>query len=205
MDRQNTSKTAPRTLTDAERTALLKETGAHRSGLRDHVIFSLALGTALREHELVALNVGDVLDEFGKVKRRFPLRVFKRSGKKMVANQEAILPDKARYKLEKLIRWKKQEGQSLELDAPLFVSREGNRLSDRMLRHAFGTWQKRAGFERRFHFHSLRHTALSNLYRETKDIQLVQSVARHVHVDTTTIYARASDEDIMRAMRGLAC
>ena len=54
---------APRTLTDREQKALLRVTGEHRAGWRDHVLFAMALGTGLRAHELVALDVGDVFDD----------------------------------------------------------------------------------------------------------------------------------------------
>ena len=70
---------APKTLTEAEQRSLLKTTGQHRAGFRDHVIFSLALGTALREHEILALDIGDVFDNAGRSRRRVQLRVFKRS------------------------------------------------------------------------------------------------------------------------------
>jgi len=59
----------PRTLTDLEQKLILKTTGEHRDGYRDHVIISLALGTGLREHELIALHVGDVFRD-GRPKRR---------------------------------------------------------------------------------------------------------------------------------------
>jgi integrase len=39
----------------------------------------VALGTGLREHEIAALDVGDVLHEDGRVRRRITLRTFKRS------------------------------------------------------------------------------------------------------------------------------
>jgi integrase/recombinase XerC len=39
---------------------VLKVTGEHRAGYRDHCLFAMALGTGLREHELIALCVGDV-------------------------------------------------------------------------------------------------------------------------------------------------
>jgi len=196
---------APKTLTEEERHLLLKTTMTHRDGFRDHVIFSLALGTALREHEIVALNVGDVRGENGKgVRQRFPLRVFKRSNDDPEA-QEAIVPDALRYKLQKFLRWKRAEGQDLSLEAPLFVSRLGQRISVRSLLHNFTEWQKKAGFERHLTFHALRHTALTNLYQATKDIRLVQKVARHASVLSTTIYAQASDDDVIRAVRALPC
>lgn len=194
----------PRTLTELEQKLLLKATGEHRDGFRDHVLISLALGTGLREHELLALDLGDVFDGEGRAKRRVVLRVFKRSAGEP-AIQEIVLPDLVRAKLEKLRVWKKRGGESLAPDAPLFVSRLGRRLSSRQVRHAFHLWQQRAGFERRLSFHALRHTACSTLYRRTKDIRLTQRFARHKSILTTSIYAHPSDEDLVRAVRELPC
>lgn len=72
----------PRTLTELEQATLLKVTGEHRDGFRDHCIFAVALGTGLREHEIAALDVRDVLHEDGRVRRRIALRIFKRSSTK---------------------------------------------------------------------------------------------------------------------------
>jgi integrase len=194
----------PRTLTDIEQASLLKVTGERRDGFRDHVIFAVALGTGLREHEIAALDVGDVLHEDGRVRRRIALRTFKRSSTEP-ATQEVFVPDSLWYKLGKLVSWKRTQGESLEPAAPLFVSRRGRRISTRTLRYLFAVWQRRAGFDRPFCFHSLRHSALTNLYRATRDIRLVQRQARHKSVDTTTVYASPSDEDILRAVRELPC
>jgi len=195
---------APRTLTDAEQARLLKVTGEHARGFRDHVLLSFALGTALREAELLALDVGDVFDADGRARRRVRLRVFKRSNDDE-SMQEVVLPDPLRAKLEKLWRWKKQRGESLEPDAPLFVSRRGLRLSSRQLRNLFHIWQERAGFERELSFHSTRHSSLTNIYRRTRDIRLTQRVARHKSINSTIRYAGPSDEDVLRAVRDLPC
>lgn len=193
----------PRTLTEVEQRRLLKVSGEHKAGFRDHLLFSLALGTGLREHEILALDVGDVFDD-GKSRRRLVLRVFKRCSDSP-ANQEVVLPDALRTKLDRLFRWKRSVGESLDRDAPVFVSRRGNRLSARQLREVFHVWQERAGFERRLNFHALRHTACSNLYRRTKDIRVTQRFARHKSILTTSIYAHPSDEDLVRAVLDLPC
>jgi site-specific recombinase XerD len=182
----------------------LKITGEHRDGFRDHVIFSLALGTALREHEICALNVGDVRHEDGRVRRRFQLWVFKRSSKNP-ADQVAFLPDKAVYKLAKFFDWKRASGESLEPDAPLFISRRGTRLSTRTVRYLNREWQTRAGFDQIFSFHKLRHAALTKIQRDGGDLTLTQRVARHKNPATTAIYAAPSDEDIINAVRALPC
>ena len=52
--------TPHRTLTERERRQLL--TGERRDGYRDHILYSMALATGLREHELAGLKVGDVFE-----------------------------------------------------------------------------------------------------------------------------------------------
>ena len=194
----------PRTLTDLDRARVLKITGEHRDGYRDHVIISLALGTALREHEIAALDVGDVVTNDGRVRRRIALRVFKRSSTDP-AGQEVFLPDGTFYKLTKFLTWKRSRGQSLAPDAPLFVSSRRTRIATRTLRHMFRIWQLRAGVDQVQNFHGLRHTALTDVHRRKRDISLVQRVARHKDVSTTMIYLAPSDQDIMDAVRDQTC
>lgn len=194
----------PRTLTDREIALLLRATGQHAAGWRDHVIFSVALGTGLREHEILALDIGDVFDGSGRARRHVQLRVFKRSAKEP-APQEVVLSDTVRAKLEKLLKQKRASGHDVGPDAPLFLSRKHRRLSTRQLRHAFGVWQERAGFERRFNVHSLRHTGCSNLYRRTRDIRLTQRFARHRSILSTAIYTHPTDEELVRSVQELPC
>jgi integrase/recombinase XerC len=194
----------PRTMTRQEQFLLLRTTGQRFDGYRDHVLLSLALATGLREHELVALNVGDVRGTDDKARRRVQLRVFKRSHEDR-QGQEVVLGSGVQAKLEKFFRWKRRQGELLATDAPLFVSRKGNRLSTRQVRHAFQLWQERAGFERRFSFHSVRHSAITNIYEATRDIRLAQRFARHKSITSTQIYTHPSDEALFRAVEDLPC
>jgi integrase/recombinase XerC len=195
---------APKTLTEREQQLLLKVTGEHRAGFRDHLVYSLALATGLREHELVALDVGDVFEAEGRAKRRITLRVFKPSSDDP-ARQEVFLSDALRAKLDKFRAWKARERESLTPSAPLLVSLRGTRLSTRQLRHGFAVWQERAGFDRHLCFHALRHSACSSVYRKSKDIRLTQRFARHKSILTTAIYSHPTDEDLARAVAELLC
>ncbi len=67
------------------------------------------------------------------------------------------------------------------------------------------TWQKKAGFDRLYPFHATRHTAVTSVYRATRDLFLAQRFARHVSPLTTTIYTHPSDEELRIGLRGLHC
>lgn len=194
----------PRTLSDAEQARLLQVTGEHRRGFRDHVIIALALGTALREHEIAALDIGDIADDQGRVRRRVRLRVFKRSNPNPELQQVA-LSETLRAKLRHYLGWMARQGLSLAPEAPLFVSRKGNRLSTRQMRTLFARWQQRAGFERRYSFHCLRHSACTSHYRQNKDLRLTQIFARHLSATTTQMYTHPSMEDLLASVQDLRC
>ena len=212
---------APETLTKAEQRTILTKTGETRGAEREHMIYSFVLGTAVREHELAALNVGDVVVA-GVVKSRILLQVFKgraaKKAKQLAASparkppkQVIYLPRATRRKLGYFLTWKKKTGESLAPASPLFCTSKpsaqsytGDRISTRTLRHHWHRWQRRCGFETIYGFHVLRHTSLSNLYRKTKDILVVKDQARHTHVTTTEIYTHV-EEDVRVAVEDLEC
>lgn len=194
----------PKTLSEEEQTRLLQVIGEHRRGFRDHVIFAVALGTGLREHEIAALDVSDISDVEGRVRRRVRLRVFKRSNSDPEI-QQAVLNETLRTKLRHYLGWMERHGRSVDPGEPLFVSRKGNRLSTRQMRTLFTRWQERAGFERRFPFHVIRHTAITNIYRITKDLRLTQRFARHKSAASTERYTHPSIEDLLMSVQDLPC
>ena len=196
--------TQPRVLSEAEQNRLLAITGESRKGFRDHMIISMALGTGLREHEITGLDIGDILDLQGKLRRRITLRVFKKSCDQP-ALQEIFIVGNLRVKLDKYLKWKSRRHESLDFSAPLFVSKKGNRLSTRQVRTLFRNWQLKAGFEKIYNVHSLRHSACTNLYLRTKDLRLTQKFARHKHSNTTERYTHPSAEELMRAVQDLPC
>ena len=190
---------SPQTMTHAEQRAILRAT---RRNLRDHLIYSLALGTGLRLAEIVGLNVGDVYTPDGKPKNRIRLR------SEIAKNGRAgdvFLPDALLPKFRKFWRHKATRREGLRPEDPLFCSQSRTRISPRRVQFAFRTWQVKAGFDWLYPFHALRHTAVTNVYRRSRDLFLAQRFARHASPLTTTVYTHPSDEDLFEQVRSLTC
>jgi integrase len=190
---------SPTTLTQAEQRAILRATAMN---IRDHTIISLALGTGLRLGEIVGLNVDDVFNGNGRPRTR--IRIRPEIAKRGKAG-DVFLPDKLVMKLRMFRAFKKQRQESLDPDAPLFCSQSRRRISKRRVQFAWREWQKRAGFDRLYPFHCLRHSAVTNVYRETRDLFLAQRFARHVSPLTTVVYTHPSDEEMRGQIRALTC
>ena len=95
--------------------------------------------------------------------------------------------------------------QSPDPDAALFFSGQGRRLSPRAAQWRFAWWQERAEFDRRYNFHSMRHSSITNVYRASKNLFLAQRFARHASPLTTIIYTHPADEELWEGVRNLPC
>src|SRR5262245_39502180 len=94
--------------------------------------------------------------------------------------------------------------ESLDPDAPLFCNQGRRRISKRRIQVAFRGWQVAAGFDRLYGFHACRHTAVTNVYRASRDLFLAQRFARHASPLTTIVYTHPGDEELREAARGIA-
>lgn len=186
----------PKTLSTEEQSRLL-EVVAREGSRRDVALLTLAIGTGLRLSELMGLNVGDVTTKSDEVvwKVDLPKKITKgrRGG-------VAFLSERARSALRDYLAAKRVIGESMVRDAALFKSSMSRRLSPRRVQTIFVHWQRVAGFETIYNFHTLRHTAITNVYRATKDLFLTQRFARHANPVTTVAYTHPSDEELYSAI-----
>jgi site-specific recombinase XerC len=190
---------SPPTLTRAEQRAILRATAGNP---RDHLIYSLALGTGLRLAEIVGLNVGDVYTPEGRPRNRVRLRPEIAKGGRV---GDVFLPDALLAKFRRFWRHKATRREGLRPEDPLFCSQSRTRISPRRVQMAFRTWQVKAGFDRLYPFHCMRHTAITNVYRASRDLFLAQRFARHVSPLTTTVYTHPSDQEMFERVRLLPC
>ena len=106
----------PPTLTAAEQKAILRATAAN---IRDHTIFSMALGAGLRLAELVGLNVGDVFAPDGTPRVRVRIRPEIARGGRAA---DVFLPDRLVTKLTRFWRWKRGRGEDFDPAAPVLCN-----------------------------------------------------------------------------------
>jgi site-specific recombinase XerC len=182
----------PKTLSAEEQDRLL-EVVAERGSRRDLTLLTLALATGLRLRELVGLNVGDVMTRSGEVAWRVDLPKKITKGRR---GGVAFLSERTRTVLRDYLQAKRVMRESMAPTAPLFRSSWTRRLSLRRVQTTFARWQLEAGFETHYNFHTLRHTAITNVYRATKDLFLTQRFARHASPVTTVAYTHPSDEEL---------
>jgi integrase/recombinase XerC len=167
--------------------AIMRATGCHRQACRSPIlnapqdeqrlIYSLALGTGLRLAKIVGLDVGDVFAPDGTPRVRVRVRAAIAKGGRAA---DVFLPDRLVAKLKRFWRWKRERGESLDADTALFCNQSRHRFSKRRVQLAWATWQRRAGFDRVYGFHCLRHSAILSVYRMTHDLYLAQRLSRHV-------------------------
>jgi len=92
---------------------------------------------------------------------------------------DVFLPVGLVAKLKRFWRWKQDRGEDLAPDG--------------------------AGFDRVYGLHGLRHSAISSVYRMTRDLYPAQRFARHVSPLTTTVYTHPSDQEMAGRVHGLDC
>jgi site-specific recombinase XerD len=188
VKREPLAQAAPRALSEEQQRALLR--AAEVSRPRDRAIVTVLLYTALRLHELAALDVGDV-----SISARKGLLVV-RSGKGD-AYREVPLNRSCRGALED---WLKPRA-TMKTDLALFVGPQGRRLTPRSVDRVVRGVAARAGLE--LSAHVLRHTCVTNLVRGGSDLVLVAELAGHRRLETTRRYSLPSAADRQAAMDGL--
>ncbi len=89
--------------------------------------------------------------------------------------------------------------KSLPLDTEyVFTNQFGKKIPKNGVIHAgFPRLIKRCGIVD-FHFHDLRHTFATDLYRKTNDLKYVSEVLGHTNTKTTEIYLNLTKEDMQR-------
>lgn len=178
---------------------LIKPT--NEKNLRDKVIIAFMAIEGLRTIEIYRMNEEDINKENQSI-------IIRGKGKNSV-----IYPRTDTFKL--LLRYIKtknreplQQYTDNEEKTPVFTStsnnKPGNRINRRNIREAVDLWLERAGYkEKGKSDHMLRHTCATLLYKETKDLKVVQETLRHSNINMTSKYAHLVEREDQRYTKAI--
>lgn len=151
---------------------------------RNQTMLICGISMALRATELCQLNVGDLLDKNGEVKTYVTIRAETAKRKK---ERKVRIGARVRRALKKYIEYKESNSESLQPDAPLFVSRQDGHLTRHALFHIVKKILAHAGISESPH--CLRKTGATIYYIESGcDLLATQQFLGHTDPSTTREY-----------------
>lgn len=154
------------------------------TGQRNRLIIEFLLTTGARVSELCDMKWNRINLNTGLVQIR--------DGKGM--KDRVIYIDETT--LQDLRSWReRQDGLTGSVDH-VFTTLHGGPVSPRYVQQMIKRYKDKAGLEKKYTPHTLRHTYATDLFRETKNILLVQQMLGHEDVTTTMIYTHLDNDDI---------
>ncbi|HEY3346982.1 MAG TPA: tyrosine-type recombinase/integrase [Nitrospirota bacterium] len=169
---------------------------------RDDLIIEIGLRCGLRREEIQMIDMVDALDTRGHRDDADLLKVIGKGNKE----RSVPVPSDIRAKLDAFIKLKPRHGESIEDDAPVFVSNKRNRLSLRAINALVAKRFEEAGAGYASP-HMLRHTFArwyltnsENVNRARVNLPLLLG---HDKLDTTRIYLQSTLPDIYREIEKL--
>lgn len=143
---------------------------------RDVASMELLYGCGLRLSELTKLNLNDI---------DWQQQMLLVTGK---GNKQRRAPFGKKAKVA-LKAWIKERGALVNQDeAALFVSRNGNRISNSSIQQRIKKWALQQGLDSNVYPHMLRHSFASHLLESSSDLRAVQELLGHANLSTTQIY-----------------
>jgi len=186
----------PRVLRADEVAALLDSIpGSGPLELRDRAMFELAYAAGLRAEEIVNLDVADV-DPDGE-----ELRVSGKGGRTRIvpAGEPAWRAiDAYLSRARPRLAAEQGSGPSGRVEAALFLSRRGRRLSTSDVRRRLRLSTRRAATGAGVSPHTLRHSFATHLLEGGADLRAIQELLGLASISTTQTYARIESGRLRR-------
>lgn len=169
-------KRLPETLSPDEAVRLVSFTDDSPEGLRDRAIFELLYSSGFRVSELTSLDI-DSID--------FATQEARVTGK---GNKTRIVPV-GQHAITALQRWLEIRATMKGGTGPaLFLSKQGKRLSVRVIQNRIKIRATQQGISLDLHPHMLRHSFASHVLQSSGDLRAVQEMLGHVSIASTQVY-----------------
>ncbi|HVO68336.1 MAG TPA: tyrosine recombinase XerC [Syntrophales bacterium] len=154
-------------------------------GIRDMAIIELFYSSGIRLSELVGLNMGDIDYEQGlmKVRGKGKKERIVPIGNKAIAAVRAYLEKRCEVSRTNVIN---------DYNGPIFVNRDGTRLSTRSVARILDKLVLASGLGRKISPHTLRHTFATHMLEAGADLRAIQELLGHESLSTTQKYTSVS-------------
>ena len=184
----------PEVLSDDERQRLLEQPNPrYPTGERNLLLMQLMLDTGLRLSEAINLKWNDINLMTGQLKVR--------QGKG--AKDRVLWIDERGETMNKLRSWRERQADAITPNSEyVFTTLAGSQVSPRYVQQMVKRLAGKALISKDITPHTLRHTFATDLYRNTKNIRLVQKALGHSDLSTTMIYTHIVDDEMEEALKG---
>ncbi len=145
--------------------------------VRDKAMMELLYSSGIRLAELSAMDIDDL--SFSDQ----TLRVLGKGNK----IREVPFGNSSKKVLSLWLRERNSFVKSSDEKA-LFLSQQGNRLTNRAIQQRLAHWGKKLGLNDRLHPHKLRHSCATHVLESSSDLRAVQELLGHASISTTQIY-----------------
>jgi len=190
-------------LTEAEEKKLFRllRDRKDRQASRDFVLLKLMRFTAFRRAEITALNVADV---WGKDRITLTDRIAVKGG-----IGEIYIPVEIQELLRRFMKQKKEWGEGLADDDPLFMSKKRNRLELSTVNRLVTKWCKESGIPE-YTPHAFRHTKAQRIMADVrhlgedeqkKALLFANHQLRHKSMNSTMVYTMPTKEQMEKVAR----
>ena len=158
---------------------------------RNNMIITLFLHTGLRVSELINIDIKDI------DLNRNLIRIKGKRNKERTVYIDRVL----RKKLKEYLNIRNKNKKVICLTDALFISYHGKRIGVRgvedICRQAYKLMELS---EYKYTTHTLRHTAATLIYRQTKDLLVLKEFLGHAQLSTTEIYTHVVNDEVKEAV-----
>ena len=160
------------------------------------MVIDLITATGLRVAKASDIRCGDIKSGYGQSE------LFVRDGKGHVSRTIQI-PKTFKTHLNQFLKWKQNRSELTGKDDYLLIGQRGPWKPSGIQQTVKALLKNLNLYEQGRSVHALRHSCAFQLYKQQRDLRAVQKQLGHTHVQTTTIYADVSKEDIQEQITGL--
>ena len=159
------------------------------TAVREWLVIDILTSTGVRVSEAANLRCGDLKVGYAQSE------IFIRNGKG-ARSRTIQIPESLKKHINRFLKWKSAQSESVKSDAYLFVGQRGHWTSQAIQQIVKKYLKLLDLYESGKSVHALRHSYAVELYRREKDLRAVQKQLGHSSIQTTQIYADVTKEDI---------